>query len=448
VSVAPSARRAFFIQNQSLRELDLDRLRPVQTVQVAPSGFPSALTATSAGFAVAFSLGDTTGRITLVNHPPPAPVNARFHAVAPTRLLDTRSGAGGPAVKLGPGATLDLRVAGRGGVPEDGATAVVLTLTAVDPTSGGFLTVWPAGEVRPVTSNLNFDPGLTVSNLVTVKIGGGGMVSLFNQAGSTDAGVDLAGWYGDDGDRGGLFHALAPARVLDTRDGTGVPAGPVGPGGTIDVKVTGRAGVPDSGVLAVVLNLTAVAPSESSFLIAWAAGQPRPVVSNVSVTGGRTVSSLVVVEVGPDGVASLYNHAGSTDIGADIAGWFGDGNDTTGGGYNPVSPRRTLDTRSGEVPLGPGAQRDVRVTGVGGVPAAGVAAVVLNLTAVDPSAAGFVTMWPTGQARPVAASLSFSAGSTTANLVVVKVGPDGLVRLYNHAGSADMVADVAGWFSA
>ena len=57
----------------------------------------------------------------------------------------------------------------------------------------------------------------------------------------------------------GTFHPLDPARILDTRDGTGVDGRRVGPlqaAQVIDVDVTGVGGVPDTGVGAVTLNLT------------------------------------------------------------------------------------------------------------------------------------------------------------------------------------------------
>jgi hypothetical protein len=75
--------------------------------------------------------------------------------------------------------------------------------------------------------------------------------------------------------------------------------------------------------------------------------------------------------------------------------------------------------------------------------------VVLNVTAADPLAAGFLTVWPTGQARPLASNLNFVAGRTVPNLVVAKVGTDGRISLYNGSGGAvHLVADVAGWYGA
>ena len=85
------------------------------------------------------------------------------------------------------------------------------------------------------------------------------------------------------------------------------------------------------------------------------------------------------------------------------------------------------------------------MTGVGGVPATGVTAVVLNVTAVGASAGTYVTAWPTGEAQPLASNLNLPPGDTRPNLVIVKVGPGGKVSFYNDAGTVDLIADIAGW---
>jgi hypothetical protein len=90
--------------------------------------------------------------------------------------------------------------------------------------------------------------------------------------------------------------------------------------------------------------------------------------------------------------------------------------------------------------------RALKVTGVGGVPASGVTAVVVNITAVTPTTSGHLTAYPAGTARPTASSLNFAAGRTTANLAIVKVGVDGKINRYPTSGTTHAVVDVAGWF--
>jgi hypothetical protein len=122
---------------------------------------------------------------------------AIFEPLDPVRILDTRSGVGtvgGLIAPLGPGGTIDLQVTGAGGVPDD-ATAVVMNVTYTNATAAGFVTVWPSGTSRPIVSNLNTQPGNTQPNLVTVKLGANGKVSIFNFAGTTDVIADVAGYY-------------------------------------------------------------------------------------------------------------------------------------------------------------------------------------------------------------------------------------------------------------
>ncbi|WP_198037698.1 hypothetical protein, partial [Streptacidiphilus jeojiense] len=75
----------------------------------------------------------------------------------------------------------------------------------------------------------------------------------------------------------------------------------------------------------------------------------------------------------------------------------------------------------------------LQVAGVAGVPSSGVTAVAMNVTAVAPVGAGYVTVFPDGQSRPTVSNLNFAAGQTIPNLVMVPV-VDGKVDLYNGSG--------------
>jgi len=115
--------------------------------------------------------------------------------VPPARILDTRTTSG----PVGPNASIVLPVAGQGGVPAMSApvapTAVVLNVTVTNPTAGSYLTAWPDGAQRPLASDLNYVAGLTVPNLVVVKLGSTGAIDLYNAFGSVDVIVDVVGWY-------------------------------------------------------------------------------------------------------------------------------------------------------------------------------------------------------------------------------------------------------------
>jgi hypothetical protein len=378
-------------------------------------------------------------------------LGAQFNPLPPARVLDTREGNGAPVGKVAPNSAIDLQVTGRGGVPATGVSAVVLNVTVTEPTALSFLTAWPAGEARPLASNLNFSSGQTVPNLVVVKVGAGGKVSLYNYAGATHVIADVSGWYGaSGGSEGSRYHPVAPSRLLDTRTGLGALVAKLLPQAVLDLQVTGRGGVPSTGVSAVAVNVTVTEPAAGGFLTTWPTGGLPPLASSLNFAPGQTVANLAVVKVGTDGKISFYNGGGGVHVIADVAGWFGPEGEATGARYHPVAPARVLDTRSGNgaprAPLAGGTPLSLQVTGRGGVPATGVTAVILNVIAVDPVVGGFLTVWPNGEALPLASNLNFAAGQTVPNLVVAKVGTGGKVNIYNGGGTAHLVADVAGWY--
>ncbi len=120
-----------------------------------------------------------------------------YHPLTPKRLVDTRSGLGGMgSTRLGPATTRAADLTGGTTTVPEGAAAVIVNTTVTQTSSGGFLTVWPAGTARPTASNLNWTTGRTVPNLVSTKVGSGGLVSVFNAAGLTHVLMDVNGWYG------------------------------------------------------------------------------------------------------------------------------------------------------------------------------------------------------------------------------------------------------------
>ena len=390
----------------------------------------------------------------------PVVPGSTYFPLSPARVLDTRNGTGtgGSVNPIGPGGSVDLDVTGVGGVPETGVTAVALNVVATNVTGDSYLTVWPTGQPRPLASNLNFEPGVSVPNLVIARVGIDGKVSLYNNVGSADVAADVQGWFQGD-TTGSSYEALSPGRVLDTRNGTGGTSTPVGPGGTIELTVTGAGGVPASGVTAVVLNVTATnVIGAESYLTVWPSGSSRPTASNLNFIGGQTVPNLVIARVGEGGKIAIYNNVGTVDVVADTQGYFAApvAADATvpGDVYHGTTPARILDTRNGTgVPdgsqghLGSPHTIEVQVTGAGGVPATATA-VVLNVTAADAFGPdSYLTVWPTGTSRPLASNLNFVSGQTVPNLVIAKIGAGGKVSIYNNMGSVGVVADVQGWFT-
>ncbi len=375
-----------------------------------------------------------------------------FHGLSPLRILDSRPGpgnVGGFTSPWGPASTRNVTVGGVGGVPAD-ADAVVLNVTVTGATAGSFVSVFPAGAATPTVSDLNFTSGETIANQVTVKLGAGGQVSVLNFAGNVDILADVTGYY--DTSSGDGFTSLTPARILDSRPGTGNTGGfnsPWGPGVSRDVSVGGLGGVP-ADADAVVLNVTVTGPTAGSFLSIWPQGSTRPTVSSLNFTAGETIPNAVTVKLNAaNGKISVYNLTGNVDVIIDVAGYFQAG---TGKLFHPLTPARILDSRPGvgniggfASPWGPGVTRSLAVTGAGGVPS-GADSVVANVTATNSTADSYLTVFPQGASRPTASNVNWSAGETIANAVTVKLSAGGQISLYNLTGNVDVLTDIAGYY--
>ena len=246
-----------------------------------------------------------------------AEAGAGLVALTPTRVLDTRSGAGGIGGAFGAGETRRLAIAGVSTVPVDGVTAVVMNVTVTEPTSPGYVTVYPAGQPRPVASNLNFMPGLTVPNLVVCKLGDGA-VELFNSGGRSHLVADVVGYFSDADDGAGMV-VVNPTRLADSRQGLGL-GGALGGGEVAMLTVTGG-GVP-AGAKAVALNVTVTGPTAGGFLTVWPAGAPRPTASSLNFVANQTVPNLVVCAVGDGGRVAVFSSAGRSHVVADLVAWF------------------------------------------------------------------------------------------------------------------------------
>lgn len=367
----------------------------------------------------------------------PVSADGAFHPAGPHRVLDTREQGGA----LAPGETRSLTLRGRVPLPASRVSSVVLNVAVTQPTDNGWLTVFPSGTVRPLASSINFAPGQTLSNAVVAKLGANGAVDIFNVQGSTHVVVDVEGWFGVEGtEPGSRYTPLAPARVLDTR-----LSAALNPRATLSLPLGGFGGVPGEQAVAVVLNVAVTQPTTDGWLTLFASGTSRPLASSINFGPGQTVANKVVVPLGVGWGVDIYNDQGDTHVVVDVEGWFGFPGSAPGVPYHPLTPTRILDTRE-TVAVPANGTLTLPVTGVGGVPATGVSAVVLNVAVTQPTALGFLTVYPSGEAQPLASSLNFAAGQTVSNAVVAKVGAGGTVKIYNSHGDTHIVVDMQGWF--
>lgn len=282
--------------------------------------------------------------------------------------------------------------------------------------------------------------------MVTSRVAPDGSIQLFNNSGAVHLIADVIGWYGSPGDSNGALYApVPPTRVLDTRDGTGGKATPFAGGQEYALTLPF---VPAASS-AVVLNLTATNTTQSSHVTVWPDGRPRPVASSLNPQRGLTRANLILTGLGPDRTLRLFNNSPSTDLVADLIGYYTSETALSGGSeYFPVTPERAYDTRVGtggiQGPIPSTLSTNLTFAGRGAVPAAGVTAVDANFTVVAPTSDGHTTVWPSGP-RPTVSMLNYRPGEVVANRGMITLSA-GKATAWSVSPSIHYVIDVAGWF--
>lgn len=208
---------------------------------------------------------------------------------------------------------------------------------------------------------------------------------------------------------------------------------------------------------AVLVSIAFVTPSSDGYLTAWAGRSAQPTTANVNAVAGEVVSNMAVVPLDSSGGMLLYTYA-TGHVVIDLLGRFDSAPGAVSAGrFQPVTPSRLADTRETtsstnrytRLSGSPYPKVNVPVLGRGGLPTSGVSSVVLVVTALSSSApaGGFLTATPSGAAWSGTANLTTNGSSDIRpNTVVVPVGADGSVDLHLYQ-VADVVVDVAGWFT-
>ncbi|MFF7476740.1 hypothetical protein [Streptomyces sp. NPDC008092] len=146
---------------------------------------------------------------------------------------------------LGPASTTSFQVAGVGGVPASGVSAVSLVVKAVNATANGsYLEMRPDGTSRPAPgSTVHYSSGETTSNAAIVAVAANGKVDVYNNSGTVDLVVNVSGYFtsGDGTTSPGGYVPVSQSRLLDTRNGTGAPKAQIAPGGTLSLQIDGMA---------------------------------------------------------------------------------------------------------------------------------------------------------------------------------------------------------------
>ncbi len=343
-------------------------------------------------------------------------------------------------------------LAGGGGTTPPPPRPTVTSLAPTSgPTSGGtVVTVTGSG----LTGTTAVDFGTAAGTDITVAAGGGSLtvktpaaawsgpeaVTVITPGGHSATGATAVFTYVAGPS---VYHALAAVRALDTRTPGG--GGAFGAGVTRNLKLAGTDGVPTT-ASAVLVNLTVTDNTAATYVTLFPASDPLPAVSSLVASMGDTVAHLVEVPLGAGGDISIYNHAGTSHVVVDVEGYYATGTGTAGR-LVTVSPTQVFDTaaKGGGGPLGAGSSRTIAMTGHGGVPKTGVAAVVLDLTSSQTTAPSFASVYPAGTTRSLASSLNWEKGGAATNLVTVPVGTGGAIDIFNRNGSADFSGVIRGY---
>ena len=279
---------------------------------------------------------------------------------------------------------------------------------------------------------------------------------------------------------GGEYHPLPPDRIFDSRSSS--PKNDVAPLGakplsanvaTFDIQLLGIGGIPTDAarVLAVAVNVTVTDVGNSGYLKAYGKGAPVSASSIVNFVRGQTIPNLAIVRPGADGqlTIGLFGQSGTANVIVDVFGWFSTSAVASGGDgarLIPTTPARVFDTRVGtnrspSGPMGPASWVELQIRGIDGVNPAvadvvpnstdviGVLLNVVGLTTGSGASSTYLSLVPEQtSSNPTTSNLNLPINTIKANLVMVPLGADGKVRLFNYSGNTQVAADVVGYLAA
>jgi hypothetical protein len=399
----------------------------------------------------ATSIQATSSSVTVTWSGSPTGTPGTYHAITPTRVLDTRNGTGGLSGPFTNHAARTFQVTGgSSGVPAN-ATAVTGNLTVTGQTSSGYLYIGPVANNNPTSSTLNFPVGDDRANAAIVQLGAGGTLSITFVAPSNgptaQAIFDVTGYFTPDA-TGATYHAISPIRVLDTRNGTGGLSGPFTNHAARTFTVSGVPG----NATAVTGNLTVTGQTSGGYLYIGPTPQANPTSSTLNFPQGDDRANAVTVQLGAGSLSITFvapSNGPSAHAIFDVTGYFTP--DMTGAVYVPLSPTRDLDTRNGTGGLsGPFTNHAARTFTLAGVPS-NATAVTGNLTVTGQTSSGYLYIGPDALNNPTSSTLNFPLGDDRANAVAVAIGAGGALSVTfvgtSNGPTAQAIFDLTGYFA-
>ncbi|MFG1866529.1 S1 family peptidase [Micromonospora arborensis] len=379
-------------------------------------------------------------------------------------LLDTRSGVGAPAGPRTGGSTTDVQALGVAGVPATAVTAVLVDVTAINPTTNAYLIVYPSGSTRPAMSSINASAGETISTTQVVKVGPDGKLSVYSQGDSTHVRIDVHGYFTNTG--GGGLVALPHTRVVDTRNGTGTTTGTIPGGGSRTFTLTGEYGIP-AGASNALLEVTVVGATGGGYLTASPTGGTADPSSVLDYASGIT-SQGVAVKVSSTGQVTFVNRGPAVHLVMTLQGYVA-ASPTLGADLRLAQAIQVVDTRAnGGAPIKAKDDLFLNLGDVLGLPPNAMDGALISITAISPTTSGFLTVEPdrgiyaSTPDGPIVTNPSvsnFTAGHhARTTMLVTKVSraegrigiqpTPGRIRILNvSSGTVHLVVTLHGWFS-
>jgi hypothetical protein len=383
---------------------------------------------------------------------PPLSIAQQFVPLSsPCRAVDTRPQYGGGGPVQG-GVPQNFSISGAGSCAAMPSAALYSMNVSVVPNGSlGYLTVWPAGQTRPLVSTLNSLDGRIKANAAIIPAGANGQVSVF-ATNTTNVILDVNGYFAPVSGSTLAFYPLTPCRVADTRH-SGYPQG-LGPpsltGGQERqfpiLNATTTCNIPSSGVAAYSLNFAVVPHGPLGYMTVWPTGESRPTVSTLNDIPGQIIANAAIVTAGASsGEVSVYP-TNDTDVVIDINGYFAAAG-SDGLSLYSVTPCRVIDTRhigSGN-PFTGTLSPPVDVVGSPcGVPSL-AQAYVFNASVVPTGPLGYLTLWPDGTIQPLVSTLNALDGSISSNMAIVPTN-NGEVDAF-ASGITQLILDISSYFA-
>ncbi len=250
---------------------------------------------------------------------------ATYTAIAPSRMLNTRSGVGltGKFTNHSP---RSFQIAGVGSVPAD-AVAITGNLTVADQSGAGFVFLGPTASSNPTSSTLNFGSSGSLANAVTVSLDGTGKLAAVyvssKSGATTNLLLDVTGYFVNDAS-GSKYFPLAPTRMLNTRSGVGL-TGKFTNHSPRSFQIAGVGSVPADAV-AITGNLTVADQSGAGFVFLGPTASSNPTSSTLNFGSSGSLANAVTVSLDGTGkLAAVYvssKSGATTNLLLDVTGYF------------------------------------------------------------------------------------------------------------------------------